>query len=320
MRKLAIINPANLAGQELRQEIERRPGLQGELVLLATDDDEVGTLTESFGAAALVRNYEPGDLEGLDLAFLCGRAEQWRPLLQDLPVGLTVIVVSSEAEPGDGRPIVAGVNADAAAVGEVLLSPHPGVVLLAHLLAPLLPLSLTRAVVTLMVPASMQGQEGLDELFEQTRSILTFSSERPQQLFGRQLAFNLYPARPTLDLAGPLGEVLGRSEAHVSVSALQAGIFHGIAASAHLELGEDVDLAALRRAWDRSPYLALVDDEEETPSPVDAAVSEHALVGPIQATGNPGDFWVWAVMDNLTAGTAKNAAELAEVVLSFQAN
>ncbi len=310
MRRIAIVNPANLIGKELREEIERRPGLFGHLELLATDEEEIGRLTESYGSAAMVRRLEPGDFEDLDTVFLLGPAAAWRPLLAELPTGVTAILVSNEALPTDGPPVVAGVNALAAAGSSVLVSPHAGVVLLAQLLGALSPLPLLAAAATVMQPASVFGEEGMDELFEQTRAILTFSQERPQAIFGRQLAFNLYPPEPAVDLSAPLGAVLGERAPQLSVVLLQGGFFHGVAVSLHLSFDGDPGLEAVREALARAPRVA-IEDREEVASPVEAANSGEILVGALRAEGG-GRYWLWAVMDNLTLGTAKNAADLAE--------
>ncbi|HEX4952322.1 MAG TPA: Asd/ArgC dimerization domain-containing protein [Thermoanaerobaculia bacterium] len=310
MRRIAIVNPTNLLGKELREEIERRPGLFGHLELLATDEDEIGRLTESYGSAAMVRRLEPGDLDDLDTVFLLGPAATWRPLLTELSTGVTAIVVSREAEATDGPPVVAGVNSWAAAGSSVLVSPHAGVVLLAQLIGALSPLPLLAASATVMQPASVFGEEGMDELFEQTRAILTFSQERPEAVFGRQLAFNLYPAEPAADLKGDLAAVLGEHAPQLSVLLLQGGFFHGVAASVHLTFANDPGLPAIREALGRAPRVA-VEDRDEVASPVEAANSGEILVGALRAEGG-GRYWLWAVMDNLTLGTAKNAADLAE--------
>ncbi|HBL32028.1 MAG TPA: hypothetical protein DD490_34835, partial [Acidobacteria bacterium] len=64
--------------------------------------------------------------------------------------------------------VVAGVNTEAAHPGTLMVSPHPAVVLLAHLLHPLRELAPTSAVAHVIQPASLHDTAGLDELFEQT--------------------------------------------------------------------------------------------------------------------------------------------------------
>ncbi|HRC84859.1 MAG TPA: hypothetical protein PK413_04550 [Thermoanaerobaculia bacterium] len=319
MNKIAVVNPASLIGQELRQELERRGGMFGDFELFASDEDEVGTLTEKRGAAAVVQRCEPGDLDDFQLVFLCGKAASWRPLLETLPAELSVVVVSPEAGLSDGQPIVAGVNSRDAAGGGVLVSPHPAVVILARLLAPLTHLGLRIATATVLQPASIFGQEGLDELFEQTRAILTFNQERPQEIFGRQLAFNTYPAPGFSDLTETLAAVLAKPELRLSAQLLQGGIFHGVAASVYVEVAPDPGAVALNRALEAGAQAAFTEPGDE-PGPVEAAVAEEILAAEVRSAGRPGAYWLWAVMDNLTLGAARNAAETAEAVLGARVN
>ena len=64
-------------------------------------------------------------------------------------------------------------------------------VLLALLLEPLLPLGLSEATAWLVQPATMHGRAGMDELMGQTRALLAFAEDKPTDVFGQQLSFNL---------------------------------------------------------------------------------------------------------------------------------
>jgi aspartate-semialdehyde dehydrogenase len=316
MTVLAILHPADLQGQELKERLEHRSGLWDDLRLLSTDENEVGTLTEIQGAAAMVRRFEEGDLAGVAVAFFCGAMAPNRRILASLPAETTGIVLSPDADAADGRPLVVGITQPPPALGEVLVSPHPAALHLARLLRPLLPLSAARAAATLLAPASLTGRAGLDELFDQTRSILAFSSERPQAVFGRQLAFNYYPLLPApVHLTPLVTAILGR-ELPLAVQVIQSGVFHGIGASLCVHFEVDPGGEAIRAALGGDPALDLATAEEE-PSPVDAANREEILVGSVRAeAGEAGSYWIWSVMDNLTVGGANNAVDIAEAVLA----
>jgi len=316
MTTLAILHPAHLLGEELKGELEKRRHLWDRLLLLSDDEEEVGHLTEVAREAAVVRRLDPGDLDSVAVAFFCGGIEAERPLLATVPPETTAIVLSPDAALGDGLPAVAGVGGGGVEPGQVLVSPHPGAVLLTHLLAPLLALQPERAVATVTQPASLAGKEGLDELFEQTRAILTFSTERPEAIFGRQLAFNHYPPEPSLPPLAPVVQACLGDGLPLGVRVLQGGSFHGISASLWVRFADDPGPEALRQALAASPRLELTAEGEPEPSLVEAANREEILVGAIRAeAGDPGAFWLWAVMDNLTVGSAINAVDLAEAAL-----
>jgi aspartate-semialdehyde dehydrogenase len=314
---IAILHPTNLLGKELRETIGARHPEWSDVRLMSTDDDEIGTLTEVGGAAALVSRYAPVELEGVDLAFFCGPAEVNRPILAELPPGTRGILLSADATAEDGPPVVAGVNPGAARGHGVVVSPHPAVVLLAHLLHPLRGFGLEEAVTTVIQPASMKEEPGLEELFENARQILSMAGRKPTLVFGTQLAFNLLPVATGTDplvaqlhavLAAPPGE-----RRSLSVQVLQGGVFHSISASLYVRCGAPPSLQAFRKALAENPVL----EPAEKPrilGPIDAAGSDKVIYGSLRKDES-GGFWLWAVMDNLTRGGALNAVEMAEELL-----
>ncbi|HYU31017.1 MAG TPA: Asd/ArgC dimerization domain-containing protein [Thermoanaerobaculia bacterium] len=313
MSGIAILHPSNLLGKELTETIENRARQWREIRLLSTSEEEVGSLTDLAGAAALVARYEPESLQGISTVYFCGPIKANRPLFADLPPGATGVVLSPDATPEDGVPVVAGVNTEAAHPGTVLVSPHPAVVLLAHLLQPLRDLSPESVVATVIQPASMHDNPGLEELFEQTRSILSMSGQRPSSIFGTQLAFNLIPTTAdALPLGQTLQRVIGGEDLPVSLQVVQGGVFHSLTVSLYLRLRGNASAQALRKAFNGHPYLELVEHPKRL-GPIDAAASEKVLFGTIRKD-DLGGFWIWAVMDNLTRGGALNAVEIVEAI------
>lgn len=311
MTAIAILHPTNLQGKELRETIEARHRDWSDIRLLSTHEDEIGTLTEVAGTAALVGRYEPESLEGVDLAFFCGTAEESRPLVAAMPPETTAILLSPDAALDDGLPVVAGVNGEAAQGRRVLVSPHPAAVLLAHLLSPLRGFAPTEAVATLIQPASMRGQPGLEELFENSRQIVSMASRTTTPVFGTQLAFNVLPA-PVEAAGDQLHTVLGGAPP-VALQILQGGVFHSISASVLVRCPSNPTLAAFRKALAENPVLEVA-YKPRILGPVDAAGSDKVIFGSLRKDDS-GAFWLWAVMDNLVRGCAVNAVEIAEAAL-----
>jgi aspartate-semialdehyde dehydrogenase len=316
--RAAIVHPLTLLGKELRDTLGPR-GLFSDIRLLSPRDDEIGNLTDIGSAAAFVARLDADALENVDVAFFCGNAEETRAALRLLPPGTTGIVLSTDATAADGRPVVAGVNDGAAARGTVLLSPHPAVILLAHLAAPLRALAVEEVVATAVLPASIHGDPGIEELFEQTRQILTLTQRRPTPVFGAQLAFNLLPvpgvpSSQNEPIAAELQAVLG-NDPPVALQLVQGGVFHSLAASVFVRCAQKVDPKALRKTLGQNPHIELVRKPGHL-GPIDAAAHEKVLVGAVrEEPAAPGAAWIWASMDNLTRGGVLNAVALAEAVL-----
>ncbi len=349
MSALAILHPMNLLGKELRDTLGRgMEGLGGhEVRLLSTAEAEIGTLTEIGTAAAVVQPYEAGSLDGVTVAFLCGGIAANRPVLAALPEEVTAVVLSPDAGEQDGRPLVAGINSRPPGT-RVLLSPHPAAVALAHLLGPLgKAFPLGEAVATIVLPASLHDGAGIDELFEQTRQILTMTPRKRSPVFGAQLAFNLLPAAGGEEaarqieeqLAAVLGESGGARPAPaagaapgapgtdgadgadgagpplpVAVHLVQGAVFHCLTLSLHVRCAGAPSAQAVRKAIAASPYVEAARDPRHL-GPIDAAASDKVLLGAVQRVRQDADgFWLWAAMDNLTRGGALNALEIAAAV------
>jgi aspartate-semialdehyde dehydrogenase len=333
MSALAILHPMNLVAKELRETLGRgMEGLGGhEVRLLTTVEAEIGALTEVGSAAAIVQRYEPGSLAGVAVAFLCGGIAANRPILAALPEEVTAVVLSPDAASGDGAPVVAGINSRPAGA-RVLLSPHPAVVALAHLLKPLAAaFPVHQAVATIVQPASLHDGAGIDELFEQTRQVVAMTPRRRGTVFGAQLAFNLLPGaggeeavrRIETQLAAVLADPGAASALSpapsptsagpppVAIQLLQGPIFHCLTLSLHVRCAGTPSAQAVRKAIAASPYVELAKDTRHL-GPIDAAASDRVLLGAVHQDAE--GYWLWAAMDNLTRGGALNALEIAAAV------
>jgi aspartate-semialdehyde dehydrogenase len=315
---LAIVEATTLLGKEVRDTLIGQPNLWREIRLLTTRESEVGALSEVAGAATFVQRADEDGLSGVDLVFCCGTDEEARKVLTVLPESATAVVLASDLKDYAaiaGQPIVAGVNFAKSQHGRVLLAPHPSVVLLAHLLHPLRGLGIEEAVATVILPASMHGDPGIDELFEQTRQIVAMTARKPTPLFGAQLAFNLLPTPASVaPLSAQLREVLA-GDPPASLQLVQGGVFHSLAASVYVRFANPSDAKSLRRTLGQHSHLELAKKPGHL-GPIDAAAHEKILVGAVQEEpSTQGGFWLWAVMDNLTRGGALNAVEIAAEVL-----
>jgi aspartate-semialdehyde dehydrogenase len=319
MSRIAILGPTNLLGKELRGLLGGRRERFDAVALLTSEDEEVGTVTEVAGRPALVARASVEELAEVDLVFACGEPEGDLAILAERREGATGILLSPRASAADGRPVIAGIDPSDAAAGEILVSPHPAAIALAYQLAPLAPLGVTGAAATVVQPVSMFGEQGLDDLLDQTRDLLAMTGERRPSVFERQLAFNLYPAP---EGSGGLAELVRRTtgvESPIAVQAMQGAVFHGFASSLFVTFAEDPGLEAVREALAGQRHVTLFEEEDgvaELPGLIDSAARDDLLVGRVHADpGYPGGYWLWAVLDNLTRGGALNAMEVAEAVL-----
>jgi aspartate-semialdehyde dehydrogenase len=315
MKKYAIVNSSDLIGQELKEHLGNAGVSSVQIELLSTDKEQVGSLTEVAGAAAMVKPFSAEALADLDVAFLCGAIENLEPAIKALPSTTRGILLSSDGGSnggGIGRLAVAGVTSDLASCN-LLVSPAPSVVQLALLLMPLADLGLVRGSATVVQPASRFGSDALDELMEQTRKILAFHTPGGGEYFDRQMVFNLLPSEDQGGVEQQLKTILSdrlRPSPEIAVQMVQGGIFHGLSASLLVEFNSPRSADEVTERLVADSRVQLVDDVP--PGPVDAASSDKLLIARARpVAGRDNAVWIWSVMDNLTRGAALNAIDLA---------
>jgi aspartate-semialdehyde dehydrogenase len=180
--------------------------------------------------------------------------------------------------------------------------------MLAHLLASLEDVAPLEVAAHVLQPASARGKGGLDELFDQTRAILSMTDERPEERFGTQLAFNLLPWNASTPALGSQLEAVLPWELDARVQLSQAGVFHGCTAGVFLKTSTPLESSALTdRLLDRP--LVEAAPAPEYLGPVVAASHDKILVGAVTTTGGRG-HWLWCCADNLSL-SAGNAVALA---------
>ncbi len=311
MTSIALVHPMTLLGKEIRERFDQRPDLCQDLRLLAVDETEIGTLTESSGGATFVGRAEAESFRGVDLAILCGHIAADRPALEMLPAGCPAIVASADATAADGTLAVAGFEGDPWLGLERLVAPSATALAVARLLSAPRERGLVEATVTVLLPVADRSQEAIDALFEETRSVLTFSGPGKSGIFPAQIAFNLLPESATATHAEELVAALFAGRPSVAIQAVRCGVFHSLALAAHLVFDREVAPAEAARWLGRTAGLRSARQPGKL-GPVAAAGDPALLVGEVRATGR--GLAVWAVMDQLAAG-ADNVLRLAEGML-----
>ena len=326
--KIAIAGASTLVGRELKEALSESPLAAASFTLL--DEDEVqGQLDQVGDEVTIVQAIAPDAFDRIDFTFFCGTEDltrkHWRAALR---AGSTVLDLSGALDQETGVVVQAPwLGFEAATVDlftPAVVPAHPAALALALVLERLQQAAPVRiAFATLLEPASEFGRAALDELHQQTISLLNFQGT-PRELYDAQAAYNL--------LSG-LGEAakvsLSAVEARVrrQYAALSAGrwpalalqvvhapVFHGHTFSIAIELEQPAELAALEEALSGG-HLDLVLEDTDSPSNLAATGQNDVLIRlrPEPSGRNPNlvtRLWIWAASDNLRL-QAQNAVECA---------
>jgi len=330
--KIAIAGASTLVGRELKEALSESP-LAAANIALFDEEEAQGQLDQLGDEITFIHAIAPDAFERIDFTFFCGSQDltrkHWREALR---AGSTVLDLSGALDQETGVVVRAPwLGFEAATVDlftPAVVPAHPAALALALLLERLQQTAPIRFVAaTLLQPASEFGRAALDELHQQTVSLLSFQG-LPRELYDAQAAYNL--------LAG-LGEgakvSLSSAEARIrrhydalsagrwpalALQVIHAPVFHGHTFSIAVELERPVEIAALEEALSGG-HVDLVLEDTDSPSNLAATGQNDVLVRmrpeAHSETGhrNPNvasRLWLWAASDNLRL-QAQNAVECA---------
>ena len=191
--------------------------------------------------------------------------------------------------------------------------PHDLSTLLVDLLYPLeKELGCTEVVATILRPASDFGEEGIEELRDQTIRLLSFA-ETKAEVFGRQLAFNVLPQSMLPDgcesienrVATEVADLLGWTDRGLTLGLAAAPVFFGHSLSLSLRFAREVDVERLRGVL-QNAGLSSTEDDVSRVTPMDVSSEQGVHVAEVSDDGR-GGFRMWAV----AGGAHRRNAELA---------
>ena len=328
MYKIAIAGASTLLGRELKEAISESP-LAAATFALLDEEEAQGQLDQVGDEITFVQPIGPDAFERVDFTFLCGTEtltrKHWREALRS---GSTVLDLSGALDQEAGvlvrAPWLGSESATVDLFTPAVVPAHPAAVALGLLLERLQQAAPVRfAGATVLMPASEFGRGAMDELHQQTVSLLSFQG-LPRAIYDAQAAYNLL---------GGLGEsaVISLSAAEARIrrhyDALSAGrwpalalqvvhvpVFHGLTFSIAVDLERPVEISALEEALS-GEHVDLVLEDTDSPSNLAATGQNDVLVRlrPEQLARNSTQasrLWLWAAADNLRLN-AQNAVECA---------
>jgi aspartate-semialdehyde dehydrogenase len=295
------------------REALARDGVPGSRVdLYGTTRGEV-LLSDYDGEARLIQEPEFDEIAAHELVFLCEAGELAGRLSESRPGGVVIDVVGVLPESLRPRLVHVDLNPQAAQGHDGFLAvPHPLATILCELLFPLeRGLGLDEVVAVVLRPAADFGEQGIEELREQTVKLLNFA-KLPVETFGRQLAFNIIPQarldcgspRSEAIVAGQVAELLGWERNRLALKLLAAPLFYGHGLEMRLRFRNGATLDGVRSALEQSGFSDNGDAAATTP--LDVADEKATRLAEL-SEDDMGGFWLWAV----AGGSGRRAAEQA---------
>jgi aspartate-semialdehyde dehydrogenase len=327
---VALVGSETLLGREIR-DIVATSGAEIDLRLVAADEEEPGSLTRVGDEPAVVAGLDAEALSGARAIILAGSADSSRKTLElagETPDTALIDLTYAAEERPDARLRAPAVEAEPDEVEDsaIHVIAHPAAIALAIFLRRLQANDpIRRSIVHIFAPASEHGTRGVEELQQQTVSLLSFKSLQ-QDVFDCQLSFNML-ARYGEEAPVSLEESELRIERHLaslldlpgdgagapmpSLRLIQAPVFHGYSFSAWVEFETNPGVETLESSLSNDA-IDVRSGELEPPTNVGQAGQSGISVGAIAPDrNNPEAVWFWLVADNLRVA-AENAVAVAK--------
>lgn len=318
--RIAIVGSGTLRGKELAEALEDSSFGAAEFLLM--DDDEALGQIEAVGdEVTVIQKIDADSFRQVDYVFFAGPSAQTSAHWHAAEKSHASIIDLSDVLESEPGVLVASPWLREAIDNPTTPIPdlHTPALVPAHIAATALGLLMARlqdlgavrtAWATVHEPASEHGRSAVDELHQQTVTLLNFQS-MPKEVFDMQVAFNVTPVlgeQSRIDLLAVEARIRrhyallsGGRLPQVAVQLLQVPAFHGYGVSLGVELERAVALEHLEAAL-AGDHTDVVLGDSDPPTNLSCAGQEDILLRIRQA--NPEEalstrFWIWASFDNL---------------------
>lgn len=340
--RVVVVGATGAVGTEVLRILEERDFPVDELVPVASPRS-VGRKLSFKGGEVEVAGLQPEVFNRADIAIFDvseDLSSEWAPIAAER--GAVVIDKSSAFRMDDDVPLVVPeING-----GQVQNRPR-GIIATPNctttaMVMPLAPLhrewTVKRLVVATYQAASGSGQQGTDELWEQTQ----LAAKEPEAVregragdvikgghtFVHPLALNVVPKCGSVKEDGYTSEetklcnetrkIMGIPDLWATATCVRVPVVTGHGVVVHAEFDSEVSVDRAREILDESPGVELADDLDNDiyPTPLDAANEDPCYVGRLRKDlFDERALEFFSVGDNLRKGAALNAVQIAELLL-----
>ena len=186
--------------------------------------------------------------------------------------------------------------------------------------------TIKRVVVSTYQSVSGAGSAGIDELWDQTKSIYNPTDDKPPKQFTKQIAFNVIPH---IDVFMDSGETKEEwkmvaetkkiidTKIKVTATCVRVPVFVGHSEAINIEFEEFLDEDEARDILRESPGIMVIDKREDGGyvTPIECVGDFATFISRIRQDSTiENGLNLWCVSDNLRKGAALNAVQIAEVL------
>ena len=329
--KVVVVGATGNVGREMLNILHERAFPIDEIAALASRKS-LGSEV-SFGDKTLItRDLASFDFKGWDIALFAIGSEATKEFAPKAAAAGCVVIDNSSLyryDP-DVPLIVPEVNADAImgyAKKNIIANPNCSTAQMVVALKPLHDRArIKRVVVSTYQSVSGAGREGMDELWDQTKSIYNPVTDVPPKTFQKQIAFNVIPQIDVMMDDGTTKEEwkmvaetkkIMDPKIKVTATCVRVPVFVGHSEAINIEFEDFLDEDEARDILRESPGVLVIDKREDGGyvTPIECVGDYATFVSRIRQDSTlENGINLWCVSDNLRKGAALNAVQIAEVL------
>jgi len=329
--KVVVVGATGNVGREMLNILHERAFPIDEIAALASRKS-LGSEV-SFGDKTLItRDLASFDLKGWDIALFAIGSQATKEFAPKAAAAGCVVIDNSSLyryDP-DVPLIVPEVNADAItgyAKKNIIANPNCSTAQMVVALKPLHDRArIKRVVVSTYQSVSGAGREGMDELWDQTKSIYNPVTDVPPKTFQKQIAFNVIPQIDVMMDDGTTKEEwkmvaetkkIMDPKIKVTATCVRVPVFVGHSEAINIEFEDFLDEDEARDILRESPGVLVIDKREDGGyvTPIECVGDYATFVSRIRQDSTlENGINLWCVSDNLRKGAALNAVQIAEVL------
>ena len=183
-----------------------------------------------------------------------------------------------------------------------------------------------RIVVSTYQAVSGTGKKAIDELFDQTRSMINFIDCKIN-VYPHRIAFNCLPhidvfldngyTKEEMKMVDETRKILGDNNIGITATTVRVPVFFSHSESINIETRKHITANEVKSLLEKAPGIKVVDDPEKNiyPLAIDAAGQDLTLVGRIREDESiQNGINMWVVADNIRKGAATNTVQIAEIL------
>ena len=331
--RVAVVGATGAVGREMLKTLAERQFPVDEIAAVASGRSTGQEISFGEKRVLKVQNLETFDFRGWDIGlFSPGASVSAVHAPRAAEAGCVVIDNTSQFRMDPDVPLVVPeVNPQALrnfGKRNIIANPNCSTIQMVVALKPLHDeFKVKRVVVATYQSVSGAGKEGMDELFNHTKSSFVFESSPPQQ-FTKEIAFNCIPhidkflddgsTKEEWKMVVETKKILDPNIA-VFATCVRVPVFIGHGEAVTVEFENPVTAGEARACLREAPGVEVVDVREDGgyATPLECAGDDAVYVSRIRKDPTvPHGLSFWCVSDNLRKGAALNAVQIAETLIA----